>query len=156
MFGCGNSSDNIQSYLDEVNDRPAISVDELPDLGLSEPYAYGGSDLRIPFLVPQKKEPQYKIEDSAYPKKERPKEPLEHYALDALRMVGTIEKNRQKWAIIINAEGLIYRATTGSHLGKNNGEVVSVSDQRLRLLETIPDERGGWFEREAFLELNKR
>lgn len=154
LSGCGEREDDIQGYMEEVKNRPAEPVDELPDMSLVGPYLYGAANLRSPFAAPIREESL--IAGDVMLEEERPKEVLESFPLDSLRMVGTIEKNRTRWAILLDAEGLIYRATKGDRLGQNHGKVIEVSEKGLELLEIIPDARGGWREREAKLDLRMK
>lgn len=152
LTGCASDDQaSMQAYMDEVRNRPPAPVDPLPDMDLVGPYLYSASNFRSPFDAPEREVPL--LAQGLAPEQERPKEALEAFPLDSLEMVGTIERGTTRWAILLDTQGLIYRATIGDRLGKNHGKVTYVSEQGLELVEIVPDARGGWREREAKLDL---
>jgi len=72
---------------------------------------------------------------------------LEQYAVGSLKMMGSLEQNGRRWALIRASDGTLHRITAGRHLGKNNGEIVSITESQLELKEIVPDGLGGWIER---------
>ena len=72
---------------------------------------------------------------------------LEQYAVVSLKMMGILEKNGLRWALVRASDGSLHRTRTGRHLGKNNGEIVSITESQLELKEIVPDGLGGWMER---------
>ncbi len=84
---------------------------------------------------------------------DRNREELESYPLDYLRMMGTLEKGEQFWAILRDPDAIIHRVQVGNFIGQNNGKIPGISEDRIELLEIIPDGRGGWEERQAELAL---
>ena len=83
----------------------------------------------------------------------RHKEALESYPIDALRFVGSLEKDNQLWGIVISPDGLVHKVQANNYLGQNYGKVTAVSEDRIELIELIKDIRQGWIEREAALTL---
>ena len=71
----------------------------------------------------------------------------------ALRMMGTLEKGDQFWAILRDPDSIIHRVQTGNYIGQNHGNIIEVTETNIKLLEIIPDGRGGWEERKAELAL---
>ena len=78
----------------------------------------------------------------------RNKEPLEKFSLDSLRMVGTLSRSKQVWAIISAPDGNVFAITLGNYLGRNFGKVVNVFANKIEISESILDS-GNWRHRSA-------
>jgi type IV pilus assembly protein PilP len=92
--------------------------------------------------------------DSGFsPDFDRNREELESYPLDALRMMGTLEKGDQFWAILRDPDTIIHRVQTGNYIGQNHGKIMEITETKIKLIEIIPNSRGGWEERKAELAL---
>ena len=83
----------------------------------------------------------------------RRKEELEAYSLDTLRMVGTLTMNDELWALIKASDGTIHRIKKGNYVGLNYGEIIRILDDRIELMEIVPDKPGTWREQQASLAL---
>ena len=92
-------------------------------------------------------------DNSLAPDPLRPKEELESYPLDSLRMVGTVQQQETRWALVRTREGLVYRVRVGNYLGMNNGQIVGITDDTVRLTEIVSEVPGDWRERSAELKL---
>lgn len=76
---------------------------------------------------------------------------MEDYPLDALRMVGTLSRGNQSWAIIQAPDGIVYRVKNGDHMGQNFGMVTDITEENVKLVELIQNPLSDWIEREAKL-----
>jgi len=83
------------------------------------------------------------------PDADRPREFLENFPLDTLRMVGTLELEGVNFALIRDNDNVIHRVSEGNYMGGNHGRVVRVRGDRVELTELVEDPRGGWTERRA-------
>ncbi len=83
----------------------------------------------------------------------RRREALEGFPLDALQMVGALEQRGQMWAVIKAPDGLVYRVARNNYVGQNHGRITGVSEEKVELVEIVPDGLGGWQERPARLAL---
>jgi type IV pilus assembly protein PilP len=83
------------------------------------------------------------------PDLDRPKEVLEYYQIGQLRLVGTLQRNDSPtlWALVSDNEGGVHRVKSGQFMGKNHGKVVEVYEDRVDLIEIVPNGNGGWIER---------
>jgi type IV pilus assembly protein PilP len=81
------------------------------------------------------------------------REALEAYPLASLAMVGTMQRDGKRWALIRTPDNTVYRVTRGNRLGENFGAVAEVSETSLTLNEHIEDGSGLWTERVASLNL---
>ncbi|MEJ2159987.1 MAG: pilus assembly protein PilP [Chromatiales bacterium] len=89
------------------------------------------------------------------PDASRPKDFLERYPLDTLRMVGSIAREGSLYGLVQDPDGLIHRILPGNYLGQNDGRVTDISDGEIALVEIVPDGVGGYVERPAGLALSE-
>ena len=82
----------------------------------------------------------------------RPKEPLEAYPLESLKMVGVLQQRKANFALVKADTGL-YRVKVGQYLGQNFGLVTAITDSQIQLRELIQDAVGDWTERQSTLQL---
>lgn len=88
------------------------------------------------------------------PELARRKEPLEAYPLDAIKMVGSMNKNGVPIALI-RVDKLLYQVRVGNHLGPNYGLVTKISETNVHMREIVQDPTGDWIERPATLDLQE-
>ena len=136
------------------------SIDPLPDIQPYETFLYRTDDRRDPFTdtVAVDEAAVDVTDDSIRPPTNHRKEALEAFPLDSLRMVGTLKRDDTLWAIVKiqnNPDGGIHRIVTGNYLGQNYGRVIGVSEEKINLIEVIPNGLGGWREREASIALSE-
>jgi type IV pilus assembly protein PilP len=81
----------------------------------------------------------------------RPKEELEDFPLESLKMVGYLFQKGVGHAVIRSSEGKIYRVKAGNYIGLNFGQVVSVMETEVKIKEMVQDSVGDWSERESSL-----
>jgi type IV pilus assembly protein PilP len=86
---------------------------------------------------------------------QREKGYLETFSLDLLEMVGTITHADEPgiWALIRDPNGEVHQVGVGEYLGNAYGQIVSISERKLDLVEIIPNGRGGWMKRPRTLSL---
>lgn len=157
LTGCADSDDlaDLKEYVAEVKARQKTAIEPLPEIKAVEPYIFSPEDLRDPFVLDEKVAPveEIKVESGIRPDTARPKEELESYELDALRMVGTVFREGELWALVRASDGTIHRVKAGNHMGRNFGKILRVKEDQIELLEIIPDTPGTWRERKASLDL---
>lgn len=157
LAGC--SSDGLEDLREFVKTAHADrkpKIEPLPEIKPYEAFAYAAADLTNPFspanLRPQSL--QAKL-GGPRPDMNRRKEPLEDFPLDALKMVGTLSKDKQSWGIIQTTDGAVYRVQKGNHLGQNFGRITRVTDEKIDLVELIQGAMGEWVEREASIAIQE-
>ena len=154
LSGC--SSDGLQDLRDFVKNAYADrkpKVEPLPEIKMQETFAYNATDLADPFEPLNLKPQGQKNASGPRPDPNRRKEPLEDYPLDALKMVGTLMRGKQVWAVIQAPDGTVYRAQKGDHLGQNSGMISKINEDKIDVVELIQGTMGDWVEREASLSL---
>jgi len=157
LAGCGNKdTDDLQAYVQAVKQRQKSNIPPLPKLQEYEKFTYDDSSLRDPFEPPEQKAAKIRRPNTdLQPDLNRERDVLEQYSLGSLRMVGSLEKNGRRWALVIAPDGTLYRATTGQHMGQDNGEIIRITESEIELKEIVPDGLGGWIERRSTLTASK-
>lgn len=156
LAACGGGDMNdLQEYVGEVKARPKSPIEPLPEIKTVEPFVFNAENLRNPFIATEKAQEveESKAENGIRPDTARPKEELESYELDTLRMVGTVNQERLLWGLVRAADGTIHRVKTGDHMGRNFGEIIRIKEDQIELLEIVPDSPGAWRERKSSLDL---
>jgi type IV pilus assembly protein PilP len=154
LSACGGSNSDLQAYIDQVKARPGGRIEPLPQIRPAPTFAYVAGDRRSPF-VPDT--PQRRVSDNPNavdgPDPNRPREFLEQFPLDTLKMVGTLADRRASFGLVQTADGLVHRVTVGNHMGQNYGRIVAITDSGIQLVEIISDGLGGYLERPAAIGL---
>jgi type IV pilus assembly protein PilP len=140
----------LHDYVNQVLARPGGKIEPLPDFQPFTPYQFASSELRSPFMLPKK------VSSTFTPDMNRPKEELEAYALDTLKMVGTLGAGPVAWALIEAPNGTIYKVKVGNYMGRNFGKVKEITKNSLLVKEVVPDESGGWIQKENHLDLHEK
>ena len=150
--GSGEFSD-LKEFVEQSGQGLRGRVDALPQVRAYEPMAYNAFDLPDPFK-PRKIEPDKSANNGGpAPDMNRRKEPLEAYPLESLKMVGTLEKNNQRWALIKTPDNNLYRVHKQNYMGQNFGVIAVITDSSITLKELIQDTTGSWTERTSNLQL---
>lgn len=152
MSGCGGADmSDLRRYVAQVQARPAPPIAPMPEFKPYESFTYSAASLRSPFEPPLPVKPTEVIravDPDLKPDKTRPREYLEEFNFDALRMVGTLGMiGDTQWALINDGAGGIHRVKEGNYLGRNHGRIIEISDIAVSVVEIVPDGRGGWVER---------
>lgn len=132
-------------------------VDPLPVVKPYEPVPYQAGELQDPF-GPGKIELVTKTGAGGggglKPDLNRPKEPLEAFPLESLRMVGVLQRNKQTFALV-KADANLYRVRAGNYMGQNFGLITAITDTQIQLRELIQDPGGDWTERASTMRLQE-
>lgn len=149
LAGCGDGLDDLRAEIDRAKERPGGRIQPLPEVQPYVSHEYQMADRRSPFLQSLAGENP----SGPRPDVQRPREYLEQFPLDTLKMVGTLRMTRGQYGLVQTRDGMIHRVLPGNHLGQNDGRVMSVNDARITLVEIVPDGLGGYIERPAALAL---
>lgn len=154
LAGCGSDGlDDLREFVQNAHADRKPTVEPVPEIKPYEAFPYGATELTDPFAVANLKPLATPTAQGPRPDIQRRREALEEYPLDALKMVGTLARERQRWAIIIAPDGTVHRAHVGSFMGQNFGKVVKIADEKIDLVELVPSSVGDWVEREASIAL---
>jgi len=159
LTGCGVTSGtaDLKEFVDYVMSQPRGVIQPLPVFEPYEAFSYSATGLRSPFDLPvnldeivKQTTPQSDIQ----PDLNRSKEQLEQYSFGSFSMVGTIKlKEDQLWALLSIPDSGIHKVKEGYYVGQNHGKVIRVSEQRIDIIEVVPNGVGGWLERPRSLVL---
>lgn len=156
LAGCVRDTSDLEQYLTEIKARPSAPIEPIPELKPFDSFSYPDVVQRNPFAPLAFASPQEAPVDTGInPDRTRPRELLEEFALDSLRMMGTLRQQDNLWALIRDPSGTIHRVQMGNYLGQNYGRIVDIDEQQIRLVEIIANSTGGWIERNAALALNE-
>ena len=156
LSACGRSitstpgdAPNLEKWIADVRARPAPPLEPLPVMQQFETFEYAAQSLRDPFSD------AWSNSDGGglRPDPDRRKETLEQYPLDSLDMVGTIGGGSNLIALVMAPDKVTYRVRPGAYLGQSDGRITGVQEDRIELVELVPDGAGGWLERPAAIAL---
>lgn len=156
LTGCFDDLSSVQKYIEQVKVSTKAKVDPVPEVKEFEHIAYKSQNARSPFSAPRPEAIQDKflqVQDCLHPDPRRRKEPLEKYALDNLKMRGTLGDKGNIWALIEASDKTLQRVTLNNHVGLFHGRVINVEPTHIELLELIPDGAGCWKERTTMLQM---
>ena len=157
LVGCGDGEfEDLQEFVKKSGDELRGQVDAPPEIKLYEPFPYDNSaELPDPFKPKEQDSRKVAIEGGLtnQPDFNRPKEDLENYPLESLKMIGYLQKKKIGNAIIRSPDGKIYHIKAGNYMGLNFGRIVSVTETEIRLKEMVQDSGGDWIERDNSLQL---
>ncbi|MDK2122973.1 pilus assembly protein PilP [Parachitinimonas caeni] len=155
LAGCGGEQfGDLKEWMKENSQNLRGKVDPLPEVKPYQPFPYNAFDQVDPFR-PVKMDVAKKGGGSLAPNFNRPKETLEAYDLEKLRMVGTLQRGKEIHALIKTPDGNLYRVKVGSYLGQNFGMISAITDTEVQIKEIVEDSGGDWVERSTQLTLEE-
>lgn len=156
LAGCGGGDmSDLERYVAEVKSRKSSDIDPIPEIRPYEPYTYRPADRREPFTPTLQTSEDQGGGPGVRPDPDRPRETLEQYPLDSLRMQGTLSAGGTLYALIRDPEGVVHRVTLGDHMGQNYGEITEITPSEVTLIEIVPDGLGSYMERSADIALSE-
>lgn len=81
-------------------------------------------------------------------------QPLQAFALTALRMVGVLHKQNKIWALLATPSNKVYPVAVGDKLGLQQGLVMEITQDRVLVVETVT-EAGSVRKHEVLLRLSR-
>ncbi|WP_415906418.1 pilus assembly protein PilP [Neptuniibacter sp. QD72_48] len=167
LSGCVNwvaDTADLKSFVSKTNKLKGGSIEALPEVKPYSSFVYEGASMREPFraIVPVVATEELGASENQLsdlqPDNDREKDYLENFSIDKLNMVGTINQrdDGRLWALIEDTNSEIHRVTVGDYMGLNHGEIVSLDERQINLLEIIKNGRGGWMKRTRSLALNEQ
>lgn len=157
LAGCGDSDvREVRTWMEETKAQTRPMVKPLPAPKEFVPYAYRQQDAVDPFNPEKLAGPggMPQAPSAGQPDLNRPREVLENYPLDTMRMVGMMQKGGVSFALV-QIERSVYRVKAGQRLGQNFGQVARITPAALEIREVVQDAGGDWVERISKLELQE-
>jgi len=153
LAGCGGGDmQDLQTFVAETGKDMQGKIEPLPEVRVYEPFSYNAFDLPDPFK-PRKLSTGGG--GGMQPDFNRPKEPLESFSLETLKMVGMLSKQGVIHAVIKTPDNAIYHVKKGNYAGQNFGLITQITDSEVTLREIVQDSAGDWSERTSTLILQE-
>lgn len=149
LQGCsGSKLAEVEKFIEQERAKPGVRIEPLPSFPPYVSTMYSAAGLRSPFEAPRD-EPESELsgDEVEAPDPDRVKEYLERFNIGELTMVGTMEQNGVRWALINDGTASVHRVKAGNRLGRNHGLVESVEAGRIELTEIVGNGSGGWIRR---------
>lgn len=147
--------EDLEKFMTDVRAKPGGKIEPLPVLQVYEVFKYGAMTLRSPFDPPATVVASNTSGRSAVkPDENRPKQILEDKSFPSLSMVGSLQREGIRSALISDGAE-IHRVGIGHYLGKNHGKIVGIDEYQTDVIEIIPNGEGGWVERPRSLPLKE-
>lgn len=154
LAGCGGDEfQDLRDYVATTGANERGKVEPPLEFKPYEPFAYDNSDgLPDPFK-PRKSDLKMGKTGFNRPDFDRPKEELEEFPLDSMKMVGFLLQGGIPHAVVRPADGKLRRIKIGNHLGQNFGKVIAIRESEIVIKEMVQDSADEWSERESSLQL---
>jgi len=153
LGGCGGGGmDDLRTFVAEAGRDMQGKIEPLPEVKVYEPFTYDAFDLPDPF------KPRKLTSGGGggiQPDLNRPKEPLEAFSLETLKMVGMMSKKGTIHAVVKTPDNAVYHVRKGNYVGQNFGLITQISETELTLREIIQDSAGDWSDRISTLILQE-
>ena len=155
LVACGGEEfQDLQDFVKKSGEDLRGQVDPPPEIKLYEPFPYDNSAaLPDPFQVRKQEVNKTKGSGINQPNFARPKQELEEYPLESMKMVGYLRKGKENNAVIRSSEGKLHRVKVGNYAGMNFGQIISITETEVKIKEMVQDSAGDWTERESSLQL---
>jgi len=158
LGGCAESRSELDSYINQIKQRPGGPLPPLPKMREFEQFEYAAYELRDPFSRVSSEQASQTdsqvVAAGAGPDLRRRREELEGFPLDALDMVGTMGGAEQMFGLIKDPNGVVHRVLPSAYLGQNHGKILEIDEDRIELTEWFPNGLGGWEERRSAIALD--
>jgi type IV pilus assembly protein PilP len=153
LAGCGGSGmEDLKAFVAETGKDLQGKIEPLPEVKQYEIFTYNAFDLPDPFK-PRKLSTGGG--GGMQPDLNRPKEPLEAFSLETLKMGGMVSNKGEINAVIRTPDNAIYHVKKGNYIGQNFGRVTQITESEVTLHETVQDSAGDWSERTSILNLQE-
>lgn len=162
LAACTAESDDLQQWMVEQrrNTKPRVTPISEPKKYVPLAYSEGASfdpfsGDRLTQALRRETGPASAGAMLVAPELNRRKEPLEAFPLDAMTMVGSLDRSGQKVALV-RVDNLLHQVRAGNYLGQNYGRVTKIDENEVVLREIVQDAAGEWIERNTVLQLQEK
>ena len=159
LTACNQGVGDLRTFVQQIKSQPPGRIEPIPEFQPYQNFEYSSHDLRDPFKLVDFRRPEeideeiLAIASGPKPNIDRPREPLEDFPLDTLRLKGTLTKDGIKWGLIFAPDNTVHRVLEGHYMGQNHGRIISLTDERIELTEIVPDGLGNYIERSSAVAL---
>lgn len=153
LAGCTKGTADLHQWVAQQKAKKGAPLPPPPVLKTFETFVYQDQGARDPFAPAVSEQQELKAINGPHPDQNRPKQPLEYFALDSLKMVGSIGTGSHIVALVQDPEGKIHRVHVNQYMGQNYGRITTIDPDGIELVELVPNGNGGWMERNASIAL---
>lgn len=125
---------DLRNFVKEIWREPLKVKEPLPEFKTIQSATYLSEAARDPFTTPEQ---EVSIADKSH--KKVFKTALENYSLSALTLVGVVSISGKNWAVLKAPDGKVYRASIGTKIGENGGEIVKILENSIRIMQKKGD-----------------
>jgi type IV pilus assembly protein PilP len=151
LAGC-NQTESPQQWVAREKAKKGAPLAPLPVVKTFEVFLYKDQDQRDPF-GPSLEEQNEANSNGPHPDQNRPREPLESFPLDGLKMSGTLGSSKSMEGLLRDPDGVVHRVRVGNYIGQNYGRIIGIDEDHIDLVELVTNGAGGWMERQAKISL---
>lgn len=157
LAGCGNDDfSDLNQYIAKIKVAPKGKIKPLPEDKEIESFIFNPNGMRDPFKPLVQPEQQNAVPELSpgggiTPDSARRKEEMESFALETMKMMGTIKMKSTLWGLVKTDDGTVHRVRVGNYMGKNYGKITRISVDKIELMEIVPDKPGRWREQKTSL-----
>lgn len=156
LAGCTRGMSDLRDWVAQEKSKKGAPIPPLPVIKTFETFEYADDGKRDPFSASASELQPTAATSGPRPDEGRPKQPLEMFALDSLKMVGTVGVGAGIEALVKDPGGVIHRVHRKEYLGQNYGRVTDIREDRIDLVELVSNGNGGWMERSASIGLGEK
>ena len=159
LAGCGEGDvREVRDWMEQVKKDTRPSVKPLAEPKEFLPFAYQQREAEDPFHPNKLLAELARVADTSdnpnKPDTSRPRELLENYPLDTMRMVGSLQRGGAVYGLL-QIDKQVYQVKSGQRIGQNFGTVTRVSENAVDIREVVQDAGGDWVARMTKLELQE-
>ena len=160
LSACDSDQEDLQRWMAEQRAQVKPSVPRITEPKKFTPQTYTEASSFEPFNMLKltqalrRESNQPSTSELIAPELARRKEALEAFPLDAMAMVGSMNRNGQPVALV-RVDKLLYKVRVGEYLGLNYGRITRINETEVALREIVQYAAGEWIERVATLQLQE-
>lgn len=158
LAACTSSQDELQQWMEQQRRevKPNVTPLSAPKKFNPQPYlAINGvepfSSQKLTVAVKQEARQSNSLLAAEI---NRRREPLESYPIDSMRMVGSVAKRGEPYALL-KVDNLLYQVRLGNYIGQNYGKITKITETDVTYREIVQDAAGEWTERMSSLQLQE-
>jgi type IV pilus assembly protein PilP len=155
LAACTSGTEEVEKWVAAEKAKDGPDIEPKPSIKTFETFEYKlkAPEDRDPFDLAVNEEEEEAAASGPRPDQNRTPEPLESFPLDGLKMVGTLGPASAPEGLLKDPEGVIRRVRIGNYVGQNYGRIIAINEGQIELVELVPNQTGGWVERQQSISL---
>jgi len=151
LVGCS-QGESPQQWVAREKAKKGAPLTPLPVIKTFEVFLYKDHDLRDPSGLSLEEQDQANT-SGPHPDQNRPREALESFPLDGLKMSGTLGSSKSMEGLLRDPDGVVHRVRIGNYIGQNYGRIIDIGEDHIDIVELVTNGAGGWMEHQAKISL---